>query len=46
VSLSSEQFSWLLRGLDVAKLKPHSEKYFIVPDLPEEQKISPMMALH
>lgn len=30
LSLSSEQFSWLLRGLDIAKLKPHSEKYFSV----------------
>lgn len=28
LSLSTEQFSWLLRGLDIAKLKPHQEKYF------------------
>lgn len=26
--LSSEQFSWLLRGLDIAKLTPHAEKHF------------------
>ena len=26
--LSSEQFDWLLRGLDISKLTPHSEKYF------------------
>lgn len=26
--LSSEQFDWLLRGLDVEKLTPHTEKYF------------------
>jgi transposase len=30
LSLSAEQFSWLLRGLDIAKLKPHQEKYFSV----------------
>jgi transposase len=28
LNLSSEQFSWLLRGLDMLKLKPHQEKYF------------------
>ena len=28
LNLSSEQFSWLLRGLDITKLKPHQEKYF------------------
>lgn len=28
MSLSSEQFEWLLRGLDIAKLTPHTEKYF------------------
>jgi transposase len=27
--LSSEQFDWLLRGLDISKLTPHTEKYFI-----------------
>ena len=27
LSLSTDQFSWLLRGLDIAKLKPHWEKY-------------------
>jgi len=26
--LSAEQFSWLLRGLDIAKLTPHSPHYF------------------
>jgi transposase len=30
LSLSAEQFSWLLRGLDIAKLNPHQEKYFSV----------------
>ncbi len=30
LSLSAEQFSWLLRGLDISKLKPHQEKYFSV----------------
>ena len=28
LSLSHEQFEWLLRGLDIAKLTPHSEHYF------------------
>lgn len=28
LSLSAEQFDWLLRGLDIAKLTPHSERYF------------------
>jgi transposase len=27
-SLSAEQFDWLLRGLDIAKLTPHTEKLF------------------
>lgn len=27
--LSNEQFDWLLRGLDISKLTPHTEKYFI-----------------
>jgi len=26
--LCAEQFSWLLRGLDITKLTPHTEKYF------------------
>lgn len=26
--LTAEQFDWLLRGLDIEKLTPHSEKYF------------------
>ena len=26
--LSREQFDWLLRGLDITKLTPHTEKYF------------------
>ena len=30
LNLSEEQFSWLLRGLDITKLKPHQEKYFSV----------------
>ncbi len=29
LNLSGEQFSWLLRGLDMSKLKPHQEKYFL-----------------
>ena len=28
MSLSAEQFEWLLRGLDITKLTPHTEKYF------------------
>ena len=28
LQLSSEQFDWLLRGLDISKLTPHTEKYF------------------
>ena len=28
LSLSSEQFDWLLRGLDITQLTPHSEQYF------------------
>lgn len=28
LNLSTEQFSWLLRGLDIAKLTPHPEQYF------------------
>lgn len=28
LSLSNEQFEWLLRGLDITKLTPHAEKYF------------------
>jgi transposase len=28
MQLSSEQFDWLLRGLDISKLTPHTEKYF------------------
>ena len=28
LSFSAEQFNWLLRGLDIAKLTPHSEHYF------------------
>jgi transposase len=30
LSISVEQFSWLLRGLDISKLKPHQEKYFSI----------------
>lgn len=26
--LTAEQFDWLLRGLDIEKLTPHTEKYF------------------
>jgi transposase len=28
LSLTREQFDWLLRGLDIEKLQPHTEKYF------------------
>lgn len=28
LQLSSEQFDWLLRGLDISKLTPHAEKHF------------------
>jgi transposase len=28
LSLTHEQFDWLLRGLDIEKLTPHTEKYF------------------
>ena len=28
LQLSSEQFDWLLRGLDISKLTPHTEKHF------------------
>lgn len=28
LSLTHEQFDWLLRGLDIEKLQPHTEKYF------------------
>lgn len=28
LSLTPEQFDWLLRGLDIDKLTPHPEKYF------------------
>jgi transposase len=28
MSLSSEQFDWLLRGLDISKLTPHGAYYF------------------
>ncbi len=28
LNLSGEQFSWLLRGLDIAKLTPHPAQYF------------------
>lgn len=29
LSLSPEQFDWLLRGLDISKLTPHTAKYFL-----------------
>lgn len=29
LNLSSEQFSWLLRGLDITKLTPHDAKIFL-----------------
>ena len=29
LNLSAEQFSWLLRGLDIAKLTPHNAKFFL-----------------
>ena len=29
LSLRMEQFDWLLRGLDIEKLKPHAERYFL-----------------
>jgi transposase len=29
LTVSREQFDWLLRGLDIVKLTPHTEKYFI-----------------
>lgn len=28
VSLTTEQFDWILRGLDIAQLKPHSPQAF------------------
>jgi transposase len=28
MALSSEQFDWLLRGLDISRLTPHTEHYF------------------
>ena len=28
--VSAEQFSWLLRGLDIAKLTPHAVQYYSV----------------
>jgi len=28
LNLSNEQFDWLLRGLDIEKLTPHSEQFF------------------
>lgn len=28
--LSAEQFAWLLRGLDITKLTPHTDKYFSI----------------
>ena len=28
--VSAEQFSWLLRGLDIAKLTPHAAQYYSV----------------
>lgn len=28
MALSQEQFDWLLRGLDIARLTPHAENYF------------------
>ncbi len=28
LSLTDEQFDWLLRGLDIAKLTPHTESVF------------------
>jgi transposase len=30
LSLSKEQFEWLLRGLDIRHLKPHAAQYFDV----------------
>lgn len=28
ITLSSEQFEWLLRGLDISQLTPHPQRYF------------------
>ena len=28
LNLSNEQFDWLLRGLDIEKLKPHNEQFY------------------
>jgi transposase len=29
LSFNAEQFDWLLRGLDITKLTPHTAKYFL-----------------
>jgi transposase len=29
LNINSEQFDWLLRGLDIEKLTPHTAKYFL-----------------